>query len=314
MSTSNDVSLEFLLKNSLEVSPDCYCVIKQDIICYCNENFAHVYGSSKDDVIGNDYRAMLKHAWKSKKGIVINTDDFAKWIDDVEQMHQQTISKFEVALWDGRWFQMTRTTLAKDYEVLIGSEITQLKKTQQALQESVEHIKRLANTDQLTGISNRRAFETIAQHEIAIAMRYSQSLSLLILDIDYFKRINDTYGHESGDDTLKAFAEFCSNVIRESDTLCRIGGEEFAVLLPMTKLSDACTLAERLREGIARYPFYLQSQDKDIPVTVSIGVSKLIKTDKSINDVVARADTALYEAKTNGRNMVCSSTEILDAM
>lgn len=251
----------------------------------------------------------------SQRGGIIDFEDFDSWIARLDKIIQETpVSQFEMDLNDGRWLKMTRTVLDNGYIVTIGVDITELKKTQQELQQNIEHIKQLANTDQLTGISNRRAFESIAKHEIAIATRYRQPLSLLALDIDFFKRINDTYGHEGGDNILKLFSEFCSNVIRESDTLCRIGGEEFVILLPMTKLSDACELAERLCDGVSRYPFYLASQDKEISVTVSIGASKLIMSDLNINDVVARADTALYQAKISGRNRVCSSEVMLDAM
>ncbi len=308
MSLNQEVSLELLLKNSLDLSPDCFCVYDNEVVLYCNDHFADIFGTSKEKAIGSKYKALLRQAWLSQKGVIIDTDDFDAWLSDLDKAHDElSISQFETDLTDGRWFRMSRTTLACGYTVVFGVDITELKRTQKALEEANKHIEQLANTDQLTGVNNRRAFESIAKHEVAIATRYKHPLSLLTLDIDFFKRINDNYGHEAGDDVLKQFTQLCSGIIRESDILCRIGGEEFVILLPVTESTAARKLAERIRSRIADNEFYLSSQNKKIPMTVSIGISQRNEFDESIDEVLARADSALYQAKNNGRNQVCHS-------
>lgn len=317
LSSKSPINLEQLLKQSLDISPDCLCIADKKTIIYCNDVFASIYGLPKEETIGKDSHTLLREAWLSKKGVNIDTDDIDTWLSNLERVHESiSLNRFETDMRDGRWFKMTRISLDSGYTVIMGVDITELKQTQKALEESNKQLQEanrqielLANTDQLTGVSNRRALVTIANHEIAIATRYNQPLSLIALDIDYFKRINDTYGHEGGDDILVQFSQLCGDIIRESDTLCRVGGEEFIILLPMTDMASANELAERIRARIASHNFKLLSQNKFISITVSIGVSNLKSSNGQINDMISRADLALYKAKHNGRNRVCMIDE-----
>lgn len=302
---SQRLDLEQVLKLSLDMSPDCFCVADEQCIIFCNENFADVYGVSAAEVIGSNHDALFKLAWESKKGIKIETGNFDTWLKELKQLQKDNpVSQFETDLHDGRWFHMTRVTLDNGLSVVWGSDITKLKQAQKSLEEANQRIEEMANTDQLTGVNNRRAFESIAAHELTRATRYQQALSLLVLDIDYFKRINDTYGHDAGDAVLRQFASLCESCIRESDILCRIGGEEFVILLSMTDNDAAIELAQRLRCRVAEYDFYLEALSKTISVTVSVGISQLKEGDKEIKSVLARADSALYEAKSAGRNQI----------
>ncbi|HEY5994112.1 MAG TPA: diguanylate cyclase [Gallionellaceae bacterium] len=163
-----------------------------------------------------------------------------------------------------------------------------------------------ANTDALTGCASRRNFFEHAAEEILRVHRYGGEMSMLMLDLDYFKAVNDKYGHAMGDITLKKLVEASRSVLREVDMLGRIGGEEFAVLLPETGSERALEVAERLRQAIA---------DTEVPLkegalhfTASIGVATLAKNDASTEMLLKRADQALYKAKKSGRNRVCAAT------
>lgn len=161
---------------------------------------------------------------------------------------------------------------------------------------------KMALFDSLTGALSRSAFFQQASKEFTRARRYHRPLSVIMLDIDHFKKINDRYGHSAGDYVLQIFVEAIQDVIRSTDFLGRIGGEEFALLLPDSPLAAAHMLAERVRERIIRYPYL--AGEMLIEVTCSLGVAELVKEDKEFKVLLARADDALYRAKQQGRNQV----------
>lgn len=163
----------------------------------------------------------------------------------------------------------------------------------------------LARMDGLTGLYNRREMERILQEEVARHHRYKGSLSLILVDIDHFKAVNDTHGHAAGDEVLKFVAHMLQSSIRAVDYIARYGGEEIAIILPETSAQDALVLAERLREGIAAHPFVVQRGFDDatiIPVTVSIGLASLPAEITTPSSLFEEADKALYSAKRTGRN------------
>ncbi len=164
-------------------------------------------------------------------------------------------------------------------------------------------LEKLSTLDALTTLPNRRYFEAQIQYELAINRRYGHTASLLLMDIDYFKTINDTYGHDVGDRILKELGAFLTNNVRESDTVCRWGGEEFMILLSHTDLEGAQKLAIRLKDSISDMVFL--PGEKDIALSVSIGVTELVHERKDAFDYSYNlVDKALYEAKTQGRNRV----------
>ena len=159
---------------------------------------------------------------------------------------------------------------------------------------------RQAREDVLTGILNRRAFEESAEAEWSRATRHDLPLSILVIDLDHFKTLNDTHGHEAGDAWLKAFAQLTGNLLRLEDLLCRYGGEEFVVLLPQTRLDAALQAAERIRRMIEGHR--LAHGTASVAVTVSIGVAARGGEYKTLKSMIAAADRALYRAKAAGRN------------
>ncbi len=167
-----------------------------------------------------------------------------------------------------------------------------------------EEIYRMTIVDGLTQIHNKRALFEALEKELMRARRYERDLSLLMFDIDFFKRINDQYGHLAGDHVLRELARIVQERIRREEVFARYGGEEFVILLPETPLPGAAALAESLRARVANHSFVFQGER--IPVTVSIGTALLGENDKVAADLIQRADEKLYEAKRGGRNRVCS--------
>ena len=165
-----------------------------------------------------------------------------------------------------------------------------------------KELRRLSQTDPLTGAANRRVLMDLLREEFARTKRYRRPLSLLMLDLDRFKRVNDRYGHEAGDDVLKRFVEVSDQALRASDCLARMGGEEFAILLPETELEAAIGLAERLRRSVAALQF--SANGAQFRVTVSIGVATSNVLDTAENQLLTRADKCLYAAKHAGRDCV----------
>jgi len=171
--------------------------------------------------------------------------------------------------------------------------------------ESQRKLMELATRDELTGLGNRRYFMRRGEEAVRLATRHGRPLALLMIDLDNFKAVNDRHGHAAGDDLLEFLAVNLSVHTRATDTCARIGGEEFAIILPETAHGEALTTAERIREAVARTPVPTDQSAEPLAITVSIGVSALAPG-QSLDGLLAQADRALYEAKGSGRNRVAS--------
>jgi diguanylate cyclase (GGDEF)-like protein len=165
-----------------------------------------------------------------------------------------------------------------------------------------KEMEKLAITDSLTGLYNRRFFFAFAENEIERTKRYNKNLSIIMVDVDHFKDVNDRFGHQIGDQVLKEISDICLSILRKVDVMCRYGGEEFVVLLPETEESDAAHAAERMCTAISTSR--LKTEKGNVSVTVSIGVTELDKSHGSLEKLLATADKALYTAKEAGRNRV----------
>lgn len=195
-----------------------------------------------------------------------------------------------------------------------------LKANQQLLKQAFElklkneELQALSVTDPLTGLYNRRQFETIMEAEMNLYYRYCHSLSLLVLDIDHFKRVNDTYGHAVGDVVIKDVATICKETIRKTDVLCRIGGEEFVLLCKNCDKESVKVVAEKLREGVSRHLF--EQDDVHIRATISIGGATLDGecSDLNSDEFFKLADQALYYSKEHGRNRVTHFSDVADEL
>ncbi|MGB7098320.1 MAG: PleD family two-component system response regulator [Xanthobacteraceae bacterium] len=193
-----------------------------------------------------------------------------------------------------------------DKNELLARARSQVRKRRYAerLRDNVQISIEMAITDALTGLFNRRYMENHLGTLVEQAGARGKPLAVLALDIDHFKSINDTYGHDAGDDVLRDFAMRIKRSIRGIDLACRCGGEEFIIVMPETDMAVAMTVAERLRRRIATEPFAISEGTRTIPVTLSIGIAALRGRDDTPASLLKRADQALYRAKRDGRNRV----------
>ena len=207
--------------------------------------------------------------------------------------------------------------LAAEHEMLLSSHrqladtIEELGESNLALSETNDELERararleeMIATDALTAATSRRAFLEQAAEEFARAARYDRDMCVVVLDIDHFKKINDTHGHAAGDEALKLFAQTCMHAKREQDVFGRLGGEEFALLLPETDAAAAHVVAERVRLAIAGAVVTHPERGTAFTMTVSQGIAARARDDRDVDALLGRADVALYAAKNNGRNRV----------
>lgn len=197
-------------------------------------------------------------------------------------------------------------TYATELNEELRLEIDRRQKIENALRHERDQAEHLSTTDSLTGISNRRAFDTALEDEIQRARRTQNMLSLILIDVDRFKNYNDTRGHQAGDDVLRRVAKIIEQSTRRgTDKSCRYGGEEFAVLLPNTDVIHAARIAETIREQLEQEEIIHPDSDVGPHVTISIGVSAMVPGESDSGEVLLNvADRALYQAKSAGRNQI----------
>lgn len=176
------------------------------------------------------------------------------------------------------------------------------------LEKSQAELQFLSIHDGLTGLYNRREFHWMLKEEIERSRRYGRSFSLLMLDIDHFKSVNDTYGHQAGDEVLRVLADLVGREVRPVDRVCRFGGEEFTIILPETPVSGGLITAERIR-ALAGSRAISVTEEQSLNLTVSVGVAAFPLNGKTAEDLLSAADQALYAAKRGGRNRVCAFGE-----
>lgn len=221
----------------------------------------------------------------------------------------------DLQLPDGRWADLRVSPVKALDGQLVGQVVllrdvtaerelhARLLKAQQSLQDLNQRLDAMAHTDELTGLANRRRLYESLREEWSRSARHQHSLSIILLDFDYFKQINDNYGHQTGDEVLAKAAAVLRNMTRPEDLVVRHGGEELAILLPQTGLEAAAEAAERIRRAIEQLRFQSKKGD-EFTITVSLGVAARIQSDDSPDVLIARADKALYHSKKTGRNVV----------
>lgn len=262
---------------------------KSGIITYINQAFSHHTGYSKDEVLGKTSRIL-----KSGSHDKIFYESLWKTILDGKTFRGTIINRKKNG--DLYYEDKTITPLKDESENIIGFITTGKDVTHETLLN--QEIQRIATIDHLTGIYNRHKFEELFTLEAERARRFSLPLSLILIDIDHFKLVNDTYGHDTGDEVLKQLAHIIQDNIRKLDVFARWGGEEFLVLSPSTDLAKIQILAEKLRLSVESSTF-----PKVNKVTISIGISTFRKSD-SFSELFKRVDQGLYHAKEHGRNQV----------
>lgn len=198
------------------------------------------------------------------------------------------------------WGQVLIAVLREDEDKVTGYSVVLRDVTERKI--TSDNLARMLTTDHLTGVSSRAHFFEIAESEVVRAERHGRALSVVMLDADYFKRINDTAGHQAGDEVLKRIAGEAKKVLRTSDTVARLGGEEFILMLPSTTAREAIMVADRLRVAVERAR--IDTAVGQLKATVSLGVASLSQANPTLQSLLAAADRALYDAKRAGRNCV----------
>lgn len=296
---------EQFAKTTIDAVPAPICVTdSQGRIRAVNQAWRRFYdqhdsaAASIDHYVGETYL----HAWRSTA--CVPESDVAKMEEGLRQVLAGESSSHELE-YSYDTAQDKRTFIARitafqgnSGNILISHEdITERKQNERELE-------RLVQTDVLTGLASRRHFMALAEQELSRIVRYGGELSVLMMDIDHFKAINDTYGHQVGDQVIQKLGRLCQATLRDIDIVGRIGGEEFAIILPETGRESAAEVAERMRAMIAGSVVPLP-QGMPLHFTVSIGVATLAEAETNLDTLLGYADKALYAAKHGGRNRVC---------
>ncbi len=269
-----------------------------DALRYANPSYLTLFGL--DGVAAITFEQIMQRCFDCKCGLIIETDNFPAWMADVQQRRRQVRQRsFQADFYCGRWIWVEETLRDDGWLAFVGSEITTLKNSELALRYSRDAALQEANTDALTSLCNRRFGLSVLSELIQQCRTHAKPAVAGILDLDHFKSINDTRGHPFGDQVLRHFANTSKSALRPGDLMCRIGGEEFLLLIPGSGIDNARGIVERLRALLAGSE---QAESlQGFKYTFSAGLTELQAND-SQESVLARADGALYRAKKDGRN------------
>jgi diguanylate cyclase (GGDEF)-like protein len=238
----------------------------------------------------------------------LNTPTFCSWEQRhhlFELPHTRPITTDSEFMAQNCTFLPIEVDSQQKYICILIEDVTDVCHYQTQLQKTLDELAKMSRIDGLTQIYNRRHWQESLEQEYAKARRHDKKLSLIMLDLDYFKLLNDNYGHQCGDMVLIEVSALISKLLRVEDIFGRYGGEEFAIVLPETGLAGAMELAERICREVAQTSLYYN--DKLLEVTISLGVAQLSNDESSYETLITHADSALYQAKAQGRNQVCSS-------
>jgi len=287
----------------LNVTQDGYAIFSaDDILIGSNQAYADLMFIEFSQIIGKNFSQICRIAFKNQQGPNIETNDIEQWIAFAQTKRRaQEFRIFEVDLIDGRWFLMSEQVLPSGELLLQAKNITKQKVVEQTLCENTHQLTNLALTDELTQIANRRSFIASVKSEINRYKRNKQPFTFCLLDIDYFKKVNDQHGHQVGDTVLRQLSTLIKTTLREYDHFGRIGGEEFGLLLPDTKTIEAADIINRLRSKVMCTAF--NNHHNPVNITLSIGMMESW-LNCTFELLYNQSDKALYKAKDNGRNQV----------
>lgn len=299
MSTDTAMALESLADGILMVDA-------QDKAVWANHSFLQLYSFPGSESLRTlRFEAIYAKAWRH----VQPTPEYEAGLSVLKERQRFSGAPYVLALPHDRWVRVVelRGTQANGCSFFSHVDITVSRRQQEELRQLTTHLESLAGKDPLTNLVNRRRFDAELESEWRRAHRSGSTLSLLMLDVDHFKHLNDTFGHPFGDEVLRCFASLLAHCVQRSGSLlARYGGEEFAVLLSGTDLSGAAQLAEFIRQQVELMSLG-NEKTRLVRITISIGVACASgsELESSASALIDRADRALYAAKEKGRNQVC---------
>lgn len=269
---------------------------ERDSLVYANAFYRQLLDMEEDTY--PTWKEILRNNHLRQNGTRIVTPDFEAWLASAASRRGKLPYRaFEADLHGGRWVHVAETTLANGWMLCVLTDITELATDERTLREQRDLAMRAALSDALTGLSNRRHMQDTLHHLHASQQLHTSAL--VLLDIDHFKRVNDTLGHDQGDLLLRHFARQLQSEVRQKDLACRWGGEEFLLLLRDVRDEGALHIIERIFHAV-RTSTPLESEP-DFRFTCSAGMT-LVRPEEAVKDALKRADEALYEAKGSGRN------------
>ncbi|PSJ18396.1 GGDEF domain-containing protein [Nitrosomonas supralitoralis] len=231
---------------------------------------------------------------------MVDSEDYYKQVENYAEQIRKTRNADEIIRILDVVLSETRGLKFSDEVFAAQEQVKRAEQKIELLKGELEQLRELVQTDQMTGAFNRRGLDEIFKREAARADRNAQSLGVVLIDLDDFKRINDDFGHQYGDSVLINFVTVAKETLRPSDIVARFGGEEFVILLPEVEIADALTIIQRLQNNLAKN-FTLQVDNQSMPITFSAGVA-LRSFGEHQSSVLSRADKALYQAKQTGKN------------
>ncbi|MEE2002768.1 sensor domain-containing diguanylate cyclase [Alkalimonas sp. MEB108] len=290
-----------MLVDFLYNSGDGYGVFDaKDQLVFANPALAEIFAIELEQLTGMSFANIIRHCHQQKSGLLIETTDLDDWLLYAGQRRRSVPFRiFEADTVTGHWYLMSEQCNAQGAILLHAKDITEQKRLQFALQQAEQLLRNQANTDVLTGIANRRYFMQQAGKVLKHQQRTGAACSLLMLDIDHFKQLNDAHGHLAGDKALQFICEHIQSQLRNYDLFARYGGEEFVILLADIAATEAVQVAERIQQQLASHP--MSYRTKTLPIELSVGIAEL-QPQQSLTELLQHADKALYQAKAAGRN------------
>ncbi|PAY03282.1 GGDEF domain-containing protein [Pseudoalteromonas sp. HM-SA03] len=301
---SNANHLQSLLSDVLNKSDDAVAIVSnKSVLEFCNKAMAKLIGQPSSHITGRTLSNIFDPQTDDTFDDRIDGDELTEWFLGLSNGCELDYPEIEIDTLSGEFFRLRCFSLQDDAFVIYGDNIT----TTKAMHSELDHLRKeldfITKTDPLTGVASRRQLSDKIDSQIRLYERYKTPFSVILTDLDNFRTINEQFGHEAGDIVLVHVSSLLSEMLRDTDLIARLGGEEFALVLPNTGLEGAILVAERARNVIEQAPFQI-AVGEEVDITSSFGVAEFGEGESGVESIIRRADTMLLEAKSSGRNRV----------
>ncbi|TMN35548.1 sensor domain-containing diguanylate cyclase [Pseudoalteromonas sp. S2755] len=301
---SNVNHLQSLLSVLLNKSDDAVAIVSnKSVLEFCNKAMAKLIGQPSSHLTGRTLSNIFDPQTDDTFDDRLDGDELTEWFLGLSNGYELDYPKIEIDTLNGEFFKLRCFSLQDDAFVIYGDNIT----TTKAMYSELEHLRKeldfITKTDPLTGVASRRQLSDKIDSQIKLYERYRTPFSVILTDLDNFRAINERFGHEAGDMVLVHVSSLLSEMLRDTDLIARLGGEEFALVLPNTGLEGATLVAERARNLIEQTSFQI-AVGGEVDITSSFGVAEFGAGETGVESIIRRADTMLLEAKSSGRNRV----------